>query len=399
MVVCVLVRRIELTAALSGERAELVGAPVALAPEPGREQKVGETSPAAEAFGIRRGMRVGEALARCPDLRLLPPDPEAARGLWIRVLDALEGIGARVESDEAGAAFFEAAGLERLHHGLDGVLAAVRRALRGEPAPRLGVAPSRFAARAAAEQARPRNPVVVGEAAIERFLAPLSVASLGARPGLEGLTVTLERVGVRTLGELARLPLHAVTERFGHPGMLALDLAHGRDTPLQPRRPPVPVREQLDLPEAVSGPQLERSLELLLQRVLARGERRGRTLRGLVLTARFVGGGTWREPLTLRTASADPVRIRLALAPRLERLPAPAYTLGLEVATFGPPDGEQARIVSDPAAVRREHLGEAVRQARHAAGGDAIMRVLEVDPASRLPERRAVLAPYPDGRR
>jgi protein ImuB len=39
-------------------------------------------------------------------------------------------------------------------------------------------------------------------------------------------------------------------------------------------------------------------------------------------------------------------------------------------------------------------LGEAVRQVRQAAGSDAAMRVLEVDPGSRLPERRAVLSPF-----
>jgi protein ImuB len=50
--------------------------------------------------------------------------------------------------------------------------------------------------------------------------------------------------------------------------------------------------------------------------------------------------------------------------------------------------------------VRRARLGEAVRHVRHATGEESLMRVLEVDPDSRLPERRAVLAPFPEeGRR
>ena len=104
----------------------------------------------------------------------------------------------------------------------------------------------------------------------------------------------LERLGIRTLGELAALSAPAVAERFGHPGLLALDLARGRDTPLEPRRPAEPVSERLELPEAVFGQQLERALELLVARVLARRERRGRSLRALALSARFVAGGTWR---------------------------------------------------------------------------------------------------------
>jgi protein ImuB len=81
MVVCVLYPRFELLAAV-GDRRAILAEPVALAPEAGREQVVGEVSAAAEAFGVGPGMRVGEALARCPELRLAPPDPEGVRALW-----------------------------------------------------------------------------------------------------------------------------------------------------------------------------------------------------------------------------------------------------------------------------------------------------------------------------
>jgi protein ImuB len=39
-----------------------------------------------------------------------------------------------------------------------------------------------------------------------------------------------------------------------------------------------------------------------------------------------------------------------------------------------------------------------VRQARQAAGDEAALRILEVDPGSRIPERRALLAPFVEGR-
>ncbi len=409
MVVCVLYPRFELLAAL-GDRRALLSEPAALAPEAGREQVVGEVSAPAEAYGVVPGMRLGEAMSRCPLLRLVPPDPEGVRSLWHTVLDRLEAIGAEVESDRAGVAFFAAGGLRGIHGGdLAGVLAAARRAL-GAGA-RLGAAPSRFAAHAAALQARPRRrgrtepsggitvlagAVIVEEVATAGFLARRPVALLRSRLELQALPEVLERLGIRTLGEVAALPSQAVAERFGHPGLLALDLARGRDTPLEPRRPPEPVSERLDLPEAASGQQLERALELLVARVLARSERRGRSLRALAVSARFVAGGTWRTVVTFRHASADPARIRLALAPRLAELPAPAESLGLEVEAFGPPAHDQGRLLDEAAAIRRGRLGEAVRQARQAAGGDAALRILDVDPDSRIPERRAVLAPFPD---
>jgi protein ImuB len=397
MVVCVLIPRFPLLAAL-GERRALISEPVALAPEAGGVQVVGEASAPAEATGVTAGMRVGEALSRCPGLRLVPPDPEGTRALWGGVLDGIESIGAAPESERAGTAFFDASGLMGIHGGdLEGVLAALRRVLRGDRglAARLGAGPSRFASYCAGRQARARRPPpVVEERDALGFLAPLPVALLRFRPELAALTDALDRLGVRTLGELAALPSRAVAERFGHPGLLALDLARGRDTPLEPRRPPEPVLERIDLPEAASGQQLERALELLIDRVLARRERRGRSLRGLAVSARFVAGGTWRESVTLRMASADPRRLSLTLKSRLSYLPAPADSLALEVEAFGPPANDQAALLGEEGRVRRERLGEAVRQARQAAGDEAALRVLDVDPESRLPERRSSLTPW-----
>jgi protein ImuB len=404
MVICVLLARFTLIAAL-GDRRALLAEPVALAPEAGGPQMVGEVSAAAEAFGLHSGMRLGEALARCPGLRLVPPDPDGVRSLWSELLDRLEGIGAAVESDRAGQAFFEAGGLTGIHGGnIEGVLASTRRALAGRDGSgagrgaRIGVAPARFSAYAAALKARPRRAAeMVSAGAVRAFLAPLPVRLLRSRAELAALPETLERLGIRTLGELAALPAPAMAERFGHPGLLALDLARGRDTPIEPRRPAEPVVERLALPEAASGPQLEHALVLLIARLLARPERRGRSLRSIALSARFVEGGTWRTTVTLRQASADPDRLRIVLTPKLSELPAPAESIAVEVEAFGPPAREQARLIDErgSAESRRERIGEAVRQARQAAGSDAALRVLAIDPESRLPERRAVLAPFP----
>ncbi len=424
MIVCVLIPRFALTTAI-GDRAELLQNPIALAPEPGATQQVGEVSLAAEAFGVHPGMRLGEALARCPRLELVAPDPAGVADSWERLLVRLESVGAAVEPERPGLACFDARGLLRLHGGIEGVLAAARRALRF-PA-RFGVAPSRFAAVAAATRARVRRPEIVGggrrgsgargsgilstggEAArlhgaqirtqgkdlARGYLAPLPVALLRARPALAHLPEALERLGIRTLGELAGLSPTALADRFGSDGLLAYELACGGDSALRPRPASEFLREALELPEAASGIQLERGLGLLIDRLLARRERRGRTLRAVVISAVLVEqGGTWREPVVFREALSDPVRMRLALAPRLAVMPAPAELLRLAVERFGPLASDQRALLEDPADARAVRLREAIRQARVAAGPDAALRVLEVDPDSRFPERRAVLAPF-----
>jgi protein ImuB len=403
MIVCLLIPRFELLTAVGG-RQELLRRPLALAPEPDREQVVGEVSGSAEACGVHSGMRLGEALARCPDLELVAADPKRAAARGEGLLRALEGIGAAVESARPGEAYFDAACLRRLYGGhVEGVLAQVRKAI-AMPA-RIGVAPSRFCAFCAATRGRPgRAAKIVPRGAERAFLAPLPVALLRARPKAASLPGRprrsdipdlLERLGIRTLGELSSLPKDAVADRFGRPGLFARALALGRDEPLRPRTVQERLAEQIELPDAVSGAQLERMLEHLIDRLLARPERDERAFRRLRLGARFVEQGTWRREITLRQATAARERLRLVLAPKLAELPAPIEQLSLEVVSFGAPVGDQLVFSRPDERERRKRLNEALRQTRATAGSEALLQVLEIDPGSRIPERRAVLTPFP----
>jgi protein ImuB len=117
-------------------------------------------------------------------------------------------------------------------------------------------------------------------------------------------------------------------------------------------------------------------------------------LRAAVLSARLVEGGTWRERAVFREPTADPLRTRLALAARLRLLPAPAEALRLTAEQLGAPPANGPALFEEDAARRADRLREAVRQARAAAGPEAALRVLSVDPDSRVPERRAVLTPF-----
>ena len=389
MIFCVFLPRFALAVAAGGSEALMTG-PSALAPEPGREQFVGEVSAGAEAFGIHPGMRMGEALARSPRLALVPPDPVGVAEAWEEIVARLESVGAEVEAPRAGMACFEAGGLQRLHGGSqDGVVAAVRRALV-RPA-RIGAGPSRFCALAGASRARSRRAQTIRGA---QDLEGEAVALLRHCDATAALPEALERLGILTLGELAAMPRAALADRFGAAGLRAHDLARGRDTPLRPREPGEGLQETLELPESTSGIQLGRALELLIERLLARSERRGRTLRVVVLSARLVEGGTWRERMVFREPLANSARMGLALGQRLALLPAPAEVLSLSVERFGPPHAQGDALFQDSEQARRARLREAVRQVRAAGGPDAALRVLEVDPGSRVPERRAVLAPF-----
>ncbi len=403
MIVCAYIPRFELVVA-AGEGARiaqqtLVGRALAVAPLAGGEQRVGEVSGVAEARGVARGMVLGEALARCPDLVLVPGDPVLVAEAWETALRALEAIGAAVESARPGLAYFESDGLRGLHGAREATLAAASRAL-ARPV-RIGAGPTRFCALAAALAVRSRRPLVIeGPPTLEarRWLAGRPVALLGFREDTAALIEPLSRLGVRTLGELARLGRAALSDRFGAPGALAHRLACGEDSPLRVRRLEEHLEESMEVGDASSGEALKRVLRVLVDRLLARSERRGRTLRAATLSARLLAGGGWRERVVFRQALCDPERIWLALSLRLLALPAPAAALGLATERFGPPASEQSALFDEAQAhqARAVRLREAVAQVRTVAGQEAALRAVCVDPDSRVPERRVVLAPIPE---
>lgn len=414
MIVCVRLPRFELVLAAGGAR-ELVGRALAIAPSPGSEQRIGEASGAAEARGVRRGMALGEALARCPDLVLVPPDPVGVQEAWESRLRGLEEIGAAVESARPGLAYFDTEPLRGLQGsdaatiaaacgaGAPGALAAGGRRARAPRSAagsedrymRVGAGPTRFCALAAALAVRSRRPLVLEGKEALRWLAGRPIELLGFRRETEHLLEPLVRLGVRTLGELARLGRPALADRFGEAGASAHRLACGEDTPLQPRLLEERLQETMSVGDASSGPSLERVLGVLVDRLLARAERRGRTLRALTLSARLLSGGGWRERVVLREPLADRERISLALSLRLLMLPAPAATLSLSVERFGPPAGEQRALLEEAHDARMARLREAVAQVRAVGGENAAMRAVCVDPDSRVPERRVVLTPLP----
>jgi len=395
MVVCVHLPRFELSFAAGGAQA-LVGRALAIAPLPGGEQRIGEVSGAAEALGVRRGMALGEALARCPELALVPADPVGVQEAWESTLSSLESIGAAVEPARAGLAYFETAPLRAMHGGDAAVIRAAAGAAAGFASHmRIGAGPTRFCALAAALAVRSRRPLVLDGADTVRWLAARPIELLGYRAETEELLEPLTRLGVHTLGELARLGRPALADRFGKAGVLAHRLACGVDSSLRARRLEERLQETMDVGDASSGPALERVLGVLVDRLLCNGERRGRTLRSVTLSARLLAGGGWRELVVFRQPLADRDRISLALSLRLLMLPSPAATLGLAVERFGPPAGEQRALLDEAHAVRMARLRDAVGQMRAVAGENAAMRAVCVDPDSRVPERRVVLTPLP----
>jgi nucleotidyltransferase/DNA polymerase involved in DNA repair len=393
MIACLSIPGFELKAALRS-RPALTLKPAALSPEPGGEPLLGPVTAAAEAAGVRPQMRLGEALATCPQLVLVDPDPAAAEQAWEEIVRSLEDAGFAVDPAALGIAYFETRGVERLYGGLEPALKRALAAVGPQWDARIGAAGRRFAALAAASVARADQVLVVSDEEINGFLAPLPLSLL---PLERRRYEELESLGVRRLGQLAGLPGGAVAERLGPDGRRAWGLARGGAAArVRGRRPPSELVESLEFPEAVGNElTLRRALGALVETTLARPERRDRFVRKVALAARLVTGGSWRRTLTLREPSTDADRIRVALAPRLAELPAPVLELRLELVELTEAAGRQLELLA-AGAEDRSRLREGLRQVRASTGSGSVCTVVEVAPWSRIPETRALFVPRDD---
>jgi protein ImuB len=237
--------------------------------------------------------------------------------------------------------------------------------------------------------------VVVDDEQAGEFLAPLPLHLLPLEPDRQQ---ELRELGVRRLGDLARLPRASVAERLGADGRRAWRLAQGgRRERVRGRRAAAEIVEELEFPEPVGNElTLRRALAALVERALDRPEREGRFVRKLALAARLVGGGSWRRTLTLREPAAERDRVRIALGPRLAELPAPVVALRLELVELTEDAGRQLQLVQPAGSELEGRLRDGLRQVRASTGSGSVCTVVEVAPWSRIPEARALVVPRDD---
>jgi len=147
------------------------------------------------------------------------------------------------------------------------------------------------------------------------------------------------------------------------------------------------------------------ALQHLLERALARPERRGRSISGVRLAARLEGGRSWTTQVILREPSADleriayPIRSKMSIAPP----PRAVEALTVEFFEFGPPSIQNDLFGRSESSSREKHgcrltegsvpqaLREAVQELKLKIGYSPLYRVVEIDPWSRIPERRHAL--------
>jgi DNA polymerase-4/protein ImuB len=375
--------------------------PVVIGETPDQRKNVLDCSPEAGLQGVHPGMPLRQALALCRDAVFLPPHPALYREVFDSILKVLEDFSPEVEDSHPGCAYLNADGLA-LHY--DGELDLGERIVRSMRyatglVAAIGVGKGKFVAWTAAVTSEPGQVCTVPSTMEAGFLRPLDVSLLPAMPtGRQTMPDTLRRLrlyGLRTIGDLAALPLGPVQAQFGLEGKRLWDLARGvDDEPLRPRREEEVLSELVRFPApAVSVEALVAACRRLLVRLHWR--LRGRAARRMRLRALIWDGRSWEKSLTFQEAVIDWERMLFVAKSSLANtaLPGPVEELAIELSGITEERGRQSTLFAEKAGLKRQ-LGEAVQQLRVRWGRSLVSKVVEVEPWSRLPERRHALIDY-----
>jgi DNA polymerase-4/protein ImuB len=404
---------------------------------PDTTRKLWQVSSLARHAGVKPGMTVSQAIGLCPTLRLIEPDPVHYDERFSQLLATLSDLSPVVEPGELGLAYVGTDGLEGIFGGVEkiveGIMSGVRRATcdvatessianatrRTPHAARVGWGVGKFTAWVAASRAKPSEARIVPVGQEQKFLASQPIAVL---PLDTDIHRRLRQLGIRTLGALAAIPEAAITAQFGAVGRRLWRLAAGRVAePVEGRVAPEPIVAALTFFTPVGERELlARSLEQLIGRALKHPRRIGWRVHALRLRADLERGGmveddgkgaaccapttptnrSWLVNVLLKDPTADAARIAAPLKIRLEQSPPTGAVerLILEFTAFASGTTELQLFARDSAAAARagqqRALRHAAREVRMRVQRATLYHVIEVQPWSRLPERRYALIDY-----
>ena len=370
--------------------------PIALIDSGGKRLRA--VSAAAARAGLRAGMRPAEARALCADLAELPWDDVAVEAAITEASAALLAASPQVTPVSGapglwwvGAFGFDAVGGERTL-----ALELLRVAKRWHPRPRVAIAGSCVAARAATwagasfqQNASDRSLVYVVPAGHDAtYLAP---APLALVPMDEELRAALHALGLRTVGSLAALTAEDVERRWGDVGIRAWRLARADDL----RRPVLArVETQPSMEIALATPTVSlepvlflvrAALDRLVQELIAHG--RAAAAVAITLTLDDARGALVSEPAHTVTREVRPARPLARVAPLFERcralldrwtLSAPVCAVRVAIVAAAPLTGEQGDLMS--ASWRDVGAADAaLERLRAELGPNAIVRAVHQD--------------------
>jgi len=213
---------------------KLAGKPVIVGGDPNRRGVVAAASYEARKFGVHSAMSLTAAVRLCPHGEFVQPHFDLYRDFSQRVFDIYHQHTPLVEPLSLDEAFLDLDGTERAQGAPREIALRIRDEVKAATQLDLsiGLATSKVVAKIASDLEKPRGFVEVPTGQEAAFLAPLPIRRL---PGLGPSTEErLQPLSLKSIGDLAALPIEELSRRLGKQGLQLWEFAHGID-----RRPVV----------------------------------------------------------------------------------------------------------------------------------------------------------------
>jgi DNA polymerase-4 len=267
----------------------LRGKPVIVCGDPGRRGVVTAASYEARPSGVRAGMALAEAKRLCPHAEYVEGNPRKYVEKSLEILEILLTVTPDVEPFSVDEAFLDLSRMGELGATLESALEVARgiQARIGEAhglGASIGIGPNKLIAKMASGVSKPRGLTALDAEAFRKLFWPQDVQALwGVGEKMAG---HLNRLGVRTVGDLGRARSEVLEQAFGIIGPALREAAWGND-----RTPVVPYHEGVDpksMGHEVTLPEDCRDAEFLEGTLLRLADQVARRLRGEGFVARTI---------------------------------------------------------------------------------------------------------------
>ncbi len=337
---------------------------------------VASASYEARSFGIRSAMPIGRARRLCPQLIVVPPDHVEYRRVSALVFEILRRFTPHVEGLSIDEAFLDVAGMRRHFEDTPSVAEAIRQTIRSElglPSS-AGVAPNKLLAKLASQEAKPDGVRLVAADGVDGFLHPLPVRRLWGVG--EATYALLERLGVRTIGDLAGVPPATLERRIGATlGRHLHQLARGvDDRPVAGGAEAKSISVEITYDVDIEGAdKIEAELLRQSEQVAERLRRAGMAGRTITLKIRFGDFTTITRSRTLESSTnvgRDIYRTAFQLLQRSEVGGRPVRLIGIGLSTLEA-GGAPHQLATDRPATW-DDLADAISEVRERFGSEAV---------------------------
>ena len=307
--------------------------PLVVGEPPQDPERVYAVSPEAAEAGIRLGMSLRQAKTLCPPVHLVPHQPDQYQNFHEELLAALVPFTSLVEPDQLGvvANLYLDFGRPAINKPVEFVKElgqTVRK--RTGLAPALGLAKGKFPAQVAAISVKPSRASIVTPGREATFLAPRTISLLPLDPELAH---RFHLLGLRTLGQLAALPVGAVLTQFGAHGRWLHQLAKGYDDrPVKPHCPPSKEQVTHQFDDAIGNRLiLDAQCQVMAAELADQLQANGQVGRELRLTLHLENGSEWTKSRLLRQAAGNAERLGESLKLLLDQARIGCSVVGITV--------------------------------------------------------------------